>query len=174
VQQLTTREEDRAPKPTDEPKRHVPASPEHDPEELFARVKRDTARLFDVPLGFVSIVEFDEPFWKAHRAAVPDENDANGLLRDSAVCSQVADAVEPVVVENVSEDKRLAEDGFLKARGIQSYVAWPLRTDSGHAVGSLCVLDTKPREVSERTLGELRRIADQLIKSIEARALQTV
>ncbi len=142
-----------------------------EPEELFDQVKRDVARIFDVPLAFVSIVELDVDFWKDHAAELHDAEEENGLLRNSCVCAQVSDAAEPVVIEDVSKDKSLATDTFLLTRGIQSYVSAPLRTESGHTVGSLCVLDTKPRSITETELAPLRTVAESLMRSIESRRL---
>ena len=140
-------------------------------EEVFNVVKREVARTFDVPLAFVSIVQLDEAFWTAHSAQMHDAEVTNELLRDSAVCAHTGQA-EPVVVEDVSKDKRFANDTFLKARGIASYVAAPLRTESSHAVGSLCVLDTKPRTFEPGQLRELQSIAETLMHLIESRRLQ--
>jgi predicted PurR-regulated permease PerM len=142
------------------------------PEEIFNAVKRDVARMFDVPLAFVSIVQIDDAFWAAHSALTHDAEETNGLLRDSAVCAHLGEA-EPVLVEDVSKDKRFISDTFLKTRGIQSYAAAPLRTVSGHAVGSLCVLDTKPRAFRPNEARELKSIAQTLMELIESRSLQT-
>jgi len=141
------------------------------PEEIFNVVKREVARTFDVPLAFVSIVQLDEAFWTAHSAQTHDAEETNELLRDSAICAHTGEA-EPVVVEDVSKDKRFASDTFLKARGIQSYIAAPLRTESGHAVGSLCVLDIKPRTLKPGELRELQSIAETLMHLIESRTLE--
>src|SRR5204863_6097162 len=118
------------------------------------------------------IVQIDEAFWAARSAVTHDAEETNGLLRDSVVCAHLGDA-EPVVVEDVSKDKRFTSDTFLKARGIQSYAAAPLRTESGHAVGSLCVLDTKPRPFPPEEKQELQSIAETLMQLMESRALQT-
>jgi predicted PurR-regulated permease PerM len=141
------------------------------PDEIFNVVKREVARTFDVPLAFVSIVQLDQAFWTAHSARTNETEDTNELLRDSAVCAHTGE-IDPVVVEDVSRDKRFATDTFLKARGIQSYIAAPLRTEAGHAVGSLCVLDTKPRTLKPGELRELQSIAETLMHLIESRTLQ--
>ena len=139
----------------------------HDPDELFDATKREVATAFDVPLSFVSIVQFDSEFWKSHDAELQDE-EINGLLRDSSICSQISDATEPVAVEDVSKDKRLTEDPFLQSRGIQSYLAAPLRTEAGHGVGSLCVLDTKPRTFASSEMHQLQTLAENMMKAVEA------
>jgi predicted PurR-regulated permease PerM len=133
------------------------------PEEIFNVVKREVARTFGVPLAFVSIVQLDEAFWTAHSAQTHDAEGTNELLRDSPICAHTAEA-DPMVVEDVSKDKRFANDTFLKARGIESYIAAPL-------LGSLCVLDTKPRALKPGELRELQSIAGTLMRLIESRAL---
>jgi hypothetical protein len=149
---------------------HIADTSHQEPEELFDAIKRETAKTFEVPLAFVTIVQLDAGFWKDHRALPHEAEEMSELLRNSDVCSQISDAPDAVVVvADVSKDKRLAEDPFLLARGIQSYLAVPLATEAGHVVGGLCVLDTKPRAFKEGEVRQLQALGNALMKAIESR-----
>jgi predicted PurR-regulated permease PerM len=143
-----------------------------EPEEILDVVKREVAKTFDVPISLVSIVDGDSTFWRTHGMTSREASEVIEPLRDSSICTDAAGSAGPVVVEDVSKDKRFAEDPFLQSRGIRAYVAAPLRTRSGHVVGTLCVLDTKPRTIEGHALEALRAVADHLMEMVEARPLK--
>ena len=71
------------------------------------------------------------------------------------------------MVEDVARDTRFANNPFLVENGIRFYAGAPLRTSSGHAIGSLCVIDTAPRKFGDQDRKVLRRIADDLMVKVE-------
>lgn len=70
---------------------------------------------------------------RQNSAAQQGDNEEKKFNDGPRINSTSTGETDPVVVEDVSKDKRFANDNFLKARGIQSYIAAPLRTESGHA-----------------------------------------
>jgi len=77
---------------------------------------------------------------------------------------------EMLVVEDVTKDKRFANNPFLAERGVRFYAGAPLRTRDGRVVGSLYVIDTKPREVSQAERELLAARAVELMEAVESRA----
>lgn len=77
---------------------------------------------------------------------------------------------EAVVVEDVLLDGRFADNPFLLEHGIRFYAGAPLRTASGHSIGSLCVLDAKPRTVSRQERALLQLLAEAVVRHVEASA----
>ena len=73
-----------------------------------------------------------------------------------------------IVVEDVGRDQRFAHNPFLLEKGIRFYAGAPLRTLSGLVLGSLCVIDTKPRKFPKKDQKLLQVIADELMAKIEA------
>jgi GAF domain-containing protein len=75
---------------------------------------------------------------------------------------------EMVVVEDVAKDERFTSNPFLLEKGIRFYAGAPLRTASGFVLGSLCVIDIKPRSFGPKDRKFLQFIADELMSKVEA------
>ena len=85
--------------------------------------------------------------------------------------AHVIAAGEVLVVEDVREDERFADDPLVLEKGLRFYAGAPLRTSSGVVVGALCVIDTKPRDFSEADRLRLQATADELMADIERRTV---
>jgi GAF domain-containing protein len=73
-----------------------------------------------------------------------------------------------VVVQDVARDSRFSRNPFLLEKGIRFYAGAPLRTGSGFVLGSLCIIDSKPRQFPKKDQKLLQVIADELMAKIEA------
>ena len=138
-------------------------------EEVFDRLTRRLAQAFGAPIALLSLVDEYRQFWKSATGMPEDLNLAREAPRETSICGHVVAANQLLVVEDVLKDKRFANNPFLRERGIRFYAGAPLRTSTGHAIGSLCVIDTKPRSVSERESKLLQMIADETTAQIENR-----
>jgi GAF domain-containing protein len=77
---------------------------------------------------------------------------------------------EILVVEDASADPRFASNPFVTGEAhIRFYAGAPLVTSAGHPVGTLCLLDSKPRKIDPDQLRELRFLAQQVIDTMERR-----
>nr|WP_269468619.1 AI-2E family transporter [Alteromonas sp. ASW11-130] len=141
---------------------------EGQPVEIFDNVTRALAKTFSVPISLISIIDSDRQFWKSQFGLPEDLAMAGESARDTSVCGHVVSENQPLVIEDLAKDKRFANNPFLKSRGIRFYAGIPLRTRSGHAVGSLCVIDTKPRRISQTELALLKALAAQLMQAVES------
>jgi GAF domain-containing protein len=72
-----------------------------------------------------------------------------------------------LVAEDVAKDDRFADNPLVLEKGIRFYAGAPLRNSSGLVLGSLCVIDTKPREFSESDRSRLQKMADELMADLE-------
>ena len=68
---------------------------------------------------------------------------------------------------DTAEDERFADDSFLKDHGIRFCAVAPLKDHAENIVGSLCVLDTRPRQITERQRETLLSVADSVMSAIE-------
>ena len=75
----------------------------------------------------------------------------------------------PVVVPDTAGDPRFAEDAFLCEKSIRFYAGAPLIQQNGAEIGSICVLDTRPRQFTEQQREHLRTIAELVMNAIEMR-----
>lgn len=140
-----------------------------EPEEHFDRVTRRLAEAFDAPMALLSIIDENRQFWKSSSGLPEDLALARQAPRETSICGHVVASNQMLVIEDVLKDKRFANNPFLRERGIRFYAGAPLSTPSGHAIGSLCVLDTKARKISSRERSMLQIIADEVMAKIQQR-----
>jgi predicted PurR-regulated permease PerM len=130
------------------------------------RVARKVAEAFDAPIGLVTLVDDSCQLWKGAAGLPEDLEKSRQGSRETSICSHVVAANAPLVVEDTARDRRFARNPFLRERGLRFYAGVPLRTESGQVIGSLCVLDRKPRTLSPRDMKLLQVIADELMDEI--------
>ncbi len=113
-------------------------------EERFDRITRLAARALDAPIVLISIVDADRQWFKSRCGSQTPETP-----RDVSFCGHAILAPEIMVVRDALADARFADNPLVFGPpGIRFYAARPLRASSGHRVGTLCVIDRKPREFS--------------------------
>ena len=114
-------------------------------EERFDRLVRLTQRLFDVPTAVVSLVDEDRWWVKA-------EVGLDGLTevpRAQSMCTHTIAENDALVVTDPERDDRFRDNPFVTAAdGVRFYAGQPLRTPGGFPVGSLCIVDHRPRQIS--------------------------
>jgi diguanylate cyclase (GGDEF)-like protein len=131
------------------------------PEEQEFNDAVDLARdLFDCPMALVSLVDEHRQWFKA-RCGV----DAAETPRDQAFCAHALLEDDVMVVEDATRDARFVGNPLVTGRpNIRFYAGVPLRplipevSNDVPAVGTLCILDTKPRSFSRRERGQLRKL----------------
>jgi GAF domain-containing protein len=136
-------------------------------ERLFDRdeVSGRIAQAFEVPIALISLID------EVHRRPGPDavSETKGGVPKDSLEAHVVA-ANEVLVSEDVTKDARFADDPLVLEKGIRFYAGAPLRTSSGPVIGSVCLVDTRPRQFAEEDRERLQQMADGLMAQIEERA----
>ena len=135
------------------------------PDGAFDRVTRLAARIFDVPIATVSIVDHDRIWFKSLHGL-----DAEQIDREPGLCASAILHDEPWVVDDAELDPRTLENPFVRGDlGLRFYAGVPLRTRDGYNLGALNVIDTKPREVTEEELATLEDLAAIVVDELELR-----
>jgi diguanylate cyclase (GGDEF)-like protein len=125
------------------------------PEERFDRITRLASELLGTPVAMVSLVDRDHQWFKSVHGL-----DVSGVPRDDSFCGHAILADEPLVVEDALSDDRFVDNPFVTSGPrIRAYAGQPIRVGAGHRVGTLCVVDTRPRPFSEHELQNLRDLA---------------
>jgi len=138
-------------------------------EPVFDRITAKLARVFDVPIALVSLVDRDRLFFKSQTGLPDDLAAARQSPRDVSVCGHVIAGNEVLVVEDLLRDRRFANNPFVKARKLRFYAGAPLRAPESQPIGSLCLLDTKPRQFTEREKRLLKEYASEVTEEIARR-----
>ena len=116
------------------------------PEESFDRITRLTAALLDVPVALVSLVAADHQFFKSC-VGLPEPwaTDRRTPLSHS-FCQYVVASEAMLVIEDARIDPVLKSNLAIRDLGVVAYLGAPLRNRDGHTIGSLCAIDSKPRQ----------------------------
>jgi GAF domain-containing protein len=136
----------------------------------FEAVAQRVAQSFDAPIGLVSLIDEEHQHMPGATGLPADLNATRRMPREESICGHVVAADEVVVAEDVSKDPRFADNPLVLEKGIRFYAGAPLRTSSGLTIGSLCVIDTEPREFGEEDRRRLQGMADELMSDLEHEA----
>ena len=87
--------------------------------------------------------------------------------RDAAFCAHVVYNREPMIVPDTFQDKRFADNPLvINEPRIRFYAGCPLILDDGACIGTLCVIDTRPRPLEVCDVARLRDLADLAVQEI--------
>jgi diguanylate cyclase (GGDEF)-like protein len=137
------------------------------PGEAFDRVTRLASRLLKMPIALVSLVDEDRQWFKSRVGL-----DAEETSRELAFCAHAICDSSVMVVPNAQDDPRFSANPLVTgAPDIRFYAGAPLRTDDGHNMGTLCVIDRTPREFTEEERILLDDLAHIVIDELELHAL---
>jgi len=136
---------------------------------VFDRMTKRIARIFDVPIALITLLDADRQYFNGQTGLPEDLASAREAPRATSVCGHVIASNEVLVVEDLARDRRFAGNPFLKAHGLRFYAGVPLRASSGQPIGSVCIMDTKPRSVTDRELRLLLLTAEEVMEEISNR-----
>ncbi len=135
------------------------------PDGSFDHIVAIAAKLFDVPIAIVSLVDHDRIWFKARHGI-----DVQQIDRDPGLCASAILQSDPYILTDASCDPRsLANPLVAGDFGLRFYVAAPLRTQDGHNLGTLCVIDHQPRAVSSEQIIQLEALAEVVVDQMELR-----
>lgn len=137
----------------------------------FDALVAHACEIFGVPICLVTVLGRDRQWFKAARGLAARETP-----REIAFCNDVVATGVRQVVPDTREDLRFASNPrVVEEGGICFYAGVPLALEPGIHAGTLCILDTKPRRLSDtaiRTLDRLGLVAEALIKQfVQSREL---
>ncbi|MDM7891244.1 PP2C family protein-serine/threonine phosphatase [Curtobacterium caseinilyticum] len=121
------------------------------PAERFERIVRVAREVFDVPLSYVNVL--DEDLLHTLTPNVPDEITSGPI--GWSFCQLTIQQTEPTVIGDTTADPRTADLPGVTNRGIRFYAGVPLTIAGGEPVGTLCLMDTSPRDFSPQDTAAL-------------------
>jgi GAF domain-containing protein len=133
------------------------------PEERFDRITRMAAAAFDVPVALISLIAADRQWFKSSCGIEVRES-----AREESFCAHAIVDREPLVVADALLDDRFAENPLVSGPlGIRFYAGHPLILSGGACIGTLCIVDRRPRDLDLQRLALLKDLADLAIEEIE-------
>jgi len=140
-------------------------------EKMFDDIVNAAALALDAKIALVSLVDIDRQWFKARCGL-----DTRETGRDIAFCAYAIEQAEPFIVMNAAQDSRFADNPLVTGPPhIRFYAGTPLVTPSGHAVGTLCVIDDEPRfAVTTREISLMTAFAGLVMERLLARLAEPV
>lgn len=136
------------------------------PEEQFDRLTRLVKKALDVPVALISLVSADCQFFKSQIGLPEPWASARQTPLSHSFCQHVVTANQALRVEDARTDPRVSTNAAIADLSVIAYLGVPIRTKSAHVLGSLCAIDTKPRNWSaddEQTLRDIACIVEDQI-----------
>jgi GAF domain-containing protein len=127
------------------------------PDEVLDGIVARAAAAVHAPIALVSLVLRRIQFFRAHIGLPADLALARATDRCASFCQLVVRDQAPLVIEDASRDDRVPQQ-LVELYGVRAYLGLPLRVH-GHALGTLCVLDVRPRSFSATEQAELGALA---------------
>lgn len=127
-------------------------------DEAFNRITQLARDLFEVPIALVSLVDKERQWFKSHSGL-----DTRETRREISFCAHTIADNAPLVIENTLDDPRFADNPLVNSNlQIRFYAGHPLRPSEDLPVGTLCLIDRKPRTFSQRDRHLLKGLAGQV------------
>jgi PAS domain S-box-containing protein len=158
-----------APPPANEPERLVALRGldilDTAPEPAFDELSALAAHICQTPIALISLVDEDRQWFKSRVGWSAEETS-----REVAFCAHTILQPDLLVVPDARADARFADSPLVTAPpAIRFYAGAPLVTADGHALGSLCVLDHRPRELTAPQAQALRVLSHQVMAQLRVR-----
>lgn len=134
-------------------------------EEAFDRITRLAARLFEAPMALVALMDADRQWWKSCIGI-----EGQGVPRDIAFCAYAILSSAPLVVEDARRDPRFADNPAVTgAPFVRFYAGAPLTSSDGFQLGTLCIVDSRPRRLTDAQLATLVDLSRIVVDELELR-----
>ena len=135
------------------------------PEPAFDRVTRLASRMFNVPMVRIALIDEHRQWLKSHVG--PTIKDAR---RELSFCTHALLADRMVVVPDTLKDPRFRDHPFVTGSpSLRFYAGAPVRSDDGFALGTLCLIDTRPRSFGADDATMLTDLTDMLSDALALR-----
>ena len=140
------------------------------PEEIYDEITELLAQVCDAPFAAINLVAESRQWCKSAHGNLKTRE----LPRGIGFCRRVVETAEPLEVADAAHDIRYYNDPLVRVESdVRFYAGMPLMTNSGHAIGALCVMDWRPRTLTSTQRTALSNMTDVVMRLFEARRTES-
>ncbi|MEM0518775.1 sensor histidine kinase [Aequorivita flava] len=134
-------------------------------EENFDNITSLIAAICEVPISLITLLDSERNFFKSHFGL-----DFNESPRNISFCGHAIMQEEDIfIIEDATKDERFYDNPLVLEANAQFYAGVPLINHNGYKLGTLCVFDHKPRQLTEIQITSLKSLAKQVVNLLELR-----
>ncbi|PSN19126.1 diguanylate cyclase [filamentous cyanobacterium CCP5] len=138
-------------------------------EQSYDDITALAAYICNVPIALISLVDADRQWFKSKVGL-----EASETSRSVSFCAHAILNQGMMVVKDATEDPRFFDNPLVTcAPDIRFYAGVPLVTPDGQSIGTLCIIDHEPRELSEYQTKTLEALARQVVMQLELRRISS-
>ncbi|HVG41452.1 MAG TPA: GAF domain-containing protein [Chitinophagaceae bacterium] len=136
------------------------------PEKDFDYLTTIASQICDTPISLITLIDSSRQWFKSHHGLSIEETD-----KKYSFCAHAINMpYKMMVVPDARYDERFADNPFVTDEPkVVFYAGVPLVTEKGHALGTLCIIDKKPRTLSNKQNEALHALSNQVVKLLELR-----
>jgi len=135
------------------------------PDGSFNKITSLGSNFFDVPIAIISLVDHDRIWFKSSYGL-----EVNQISKTGGLCASAIMHDDIYVIEDAQTDLRCLENPLVAGDfGLKFYAAAPLTTKDGHNLGTFCIMDKKPRSITENQKIILQQMAEIVMDEMELR-----
>ncbi len=135
------------------------------PEAVFDELTSLAALICDAPIALITLIDENRQWFKSKVGV-----NLNETPRDISFCAHAIVKQDLMIVPDATKDKRFRNNPLVVSPPkIRFYAGMPLITPDGHALGTLCVVDLKPRKLTEAQKSALTVLARHVMTQLEIR-----
>jgi signal transduction histidine kinase len=136
------------------------------PEDAFDKIAILASQIFDTPNAFVTFVDRDRVFFKSNISFI----EGNEVDRKESLCAIAILQQQTTIINDTQEIPYLSGKDFVEMEGgIRFYAGAPLTTLEGFRMGTVCVTDSVPREVTAKQMQMLETLASIVMDELDTR-----
>jgi adenylate cyclase len=137
------------------------------PDIAYDEIAEMAAQICGCPVGYISFIDDDRRWLKAKYGLPPQISEAP---RGTAVCATTICGTDVLVIPDMTQDRRFDRSAMVVGDPhCRFYCGMPLITDEGYALGTLCVLDFVPRQLTFEQIEAVRRLSRQVLTQLQLR-----
>lgn len=134
-------------------------------EKVFDDLTRLAVYICKTPIALITLIDSDRQWFKSKIGLTEFET-----ARDVSFCAHAILQTDSLIVRDTLEDKRFNDNPLVTSEPhLRFYAGSPLTTSEGYKLGTLCVVDNVPRELSEGQIAALKTLSYQAMTQLELR-----